>query len=65
MEGGQGAPPPRSAAASPVTVDVLRAKLDAAILAEEWSAVKAIRERMIEVEREASNVVPLRRGHRQ
>lgn len=44
----------------PLTVDVLRRKLDAAIVAEAWDAVKAIRERMVEVERgEAGNVVSL------
>jgi hypothetical protein len=46
-----------------LTLEVLRRKLDAAILAEAWEAVKAIRERIIEVEREtARNVVPIRRG---
>jgi hypothetical protein len=33
-------------------LDVLRRKLDAAIVAEAWDAVKAIRERIVEVERE-------------
>lgn len=33
------------------SVETLRAKLDAAIVAEAWDAVKAIRERIIEVER--------------
>jgi hypothetical protein len=33
-----------------VTVDLLRRKLDAAILAEAWEAVKVIRERIVEVE---------------
>jgi hypothetical protein len=35
----------------PLTVVVLRRKLDAAIVAEAWDAVKAIRERIVEVER--------------
>jgi hypothetical protein len=44
------------------SVETLRQKLDAAIVAEAWDAVKAIRQRIIEVERaEAGNVVPLRR----
>jgi len=39
---------------------VLRRKLDAAIDAEAWEAVKAIRERMVDAEREAAgNVVAL------
>jgi len=39
---------------------VLRRKLDAAIVAEAWDAVKAIRERMVEAERDAAgNVVAL------
>jgi hypothetical protein len=43
----------------PLTVEVLRRKLDAAIVAEAWDAVKAIRERIVEAEREAAgNVVP-------
>jgi hypothetical protein len=37
----------------PPTLDVLRRKLDAAIVAEAWDAVKAIRERIVEVERRA------------
>jgi hypothetical protein len=42
----------------PLTFDVLRRKLDAAIVAEAWDAVKAIRERIVEVERDAAgNVV--------
>ena len=52
--------------AEPITIETLRRKLDAAIVAEAWEAVKAIRQRMIEVEREgAGNVVALdvaRRG---
>jgi hypothetical protein len=44
------------------SVEVLRRKLDAAIVAEAWDAVKAIRERIVEVERaEAGNVVAFRR----
>jgi hypothetical protein len=54
--------------AQPLTLDLLRCKLDAAIVAEAWDAVKAIRERMVEVEREAAgNLVRLeahRRGRR-
>jgi hypothetical protein len=43
-----------------VTVEVLRQKLDAAIVAEAWDAVKAIRERIVQVEREAAgNVVAI------
>ena len=43
-----------------LTVEVLRRKLDAAIDAEAWEAVKAIRERMVDAEREAAgNVVAL------
>jgi hypothetical protein len=39
---------------------VLRRKLDRAIMAEAWDAVKAIRERIAEVERAAAgNVVAL------
>jgi hypothetical protein len=46
-----------------LTIEVLRQKLDRAIVAEAWDAVKAIRERMIEVERDAAgNVVSIRRG---
>jgi hypothetical protein len=38
-------------------------KLDAAIVAEAWDGVKAIRERIVELERAAAgNVVTLRRG---
>jgi hypothetical protein len=51
--------------AKPPSIETLRAKLDAAIVAEAWEAVKAIRERIVEVEREqAANVVDLvpRRG---
>jgi hypothetical protein len=56
--------PPRSAAASAPTSEELRRKLDAAILAEAWDAVKAIRERIVEIDRAAANVVDLasRRG---
>ena len=43
----------------PLTVEILRRKLDAAIVAEAWDAVKAIRERIIEVER--ADVVDLAR----
>jgi hypothetical protein len=43
--------------AEPPTLEVLRRKLDAAIVAEAWDAVKAIRERIIEEER--TNVVDL------
>jgi hypothetical protein len=50
----------------PLTVAVLRRKLDAAILAEGWAAVKVIHERIVEAERaEAGNVVAIdgaRRG---
>jgi hypothetical protein len=46
--------------AEPITIEVLRAKLDRAIIAEEWEAVKAIRERIGEVERvPAGNVLNL------
>jgi hypothetical protein len=39
---------------------VLRRKLDAAIVAEQWAAVKIIRERIVEAERaECKNVVDL------
>jgi hypothetical protein len=42
-------------------VDVLRRKLDAAIVAEEWEAVKIIHGRIVEVERDAmpANVIHL------
>jgi hypothetical protein len=44
-----------------LTVDVLRQKLDTAILAEAWDAVKVIRERLVEAERAAAgNVVAIR-----
>jgi hypothetical protein len=43
--------------AEALTVDVLRRKLDAAIVAEQWDAVRAIRERIVEVEREAAGNV--------
>jgi hypothetical protein len=36
---------------APPTLEVLRAKLDAAIVAEAWDAVKAIRDRMAEMQR--------------
>jgi len=50
----------------PLTVEVLRRKLDAAIVAEAWDAVKAVRERLIEAERnEAGNVVALDPKRRQ
>lgn len=39
------------------SLEVLRRKLDAAIVAEAWDAVKAIRDRMGEVEREAAGNV--------
>lgn len=40
------------------SVETFRRKLDAAIIAEAWEAVKAIRERILELEQEqASNVV--------
>jgi hypothetical protein len=43
-----------------LTVEILRRKLDAAIMAEAWEAVKAIRERIVQAEREeAGNVVDL------
>lgn len=43
-----------------LTLDVLRRKLDAAIVAEAWEAVKAIRQRMLEVERDAAgNVIAI------
>jgi hypothetical protein len=45
------------------SVETFRAKLDAAIVAEAWDAVKAIRERIVELERtQAGNVVALRGG---
>ncbi len=44
-------------------MDVLRRKLDAAIVAGAWDAVKAIRERIVLAEREeAGNVIPWRDG---
>jgi hypothetical protein len=49
------------------SVETLRAKLDAAIVAEAWDAVEAIRERIVQAEREADGVVQLstrRRGRR-
>jgi hypothetical protein len=45
--------------AEPLTLDLLRRKLDAAIVAEAWEAVRAIRERIVEVER--SGVIDLAR----
>lgn len=58
----EGPRPSEPAEAKPLTLEVFRRKLDAAIVAEQWDAVKAIRQRMIEVERaEAANVIPLRR----
>jgi hypothetical protein len=74
--------PPKEAAArllpaSPPSVEVLRAKLDAAIVAEAWEAAPVIRRRIVEAELEAkgtsatlakpgANVVQLdtRRGSR-
>jgi hypothetical protein len=55
--------PPRSAAAYVPTVAELRGKLDAAIMAEQWEAVKAIRDRIVEVER-TGNVVAIRAKRR-
>lgn len=50
----------RSEPVPELTIDVLRRKLDAAIVAEAWDAVKAIRQRMNELERAAAgNVVEL------
>jgi hypothetical protein len=47
--------------AAATQAETLRAKLDAAILAEEWDAVKIIGARLREVERqEATNVIDLR-----
>jgi hypothetical protein len=49
------------------TVEALRAKLDIAIMAEQWDAVRTIKQRIDEVERAAAgNVVPIdsRRGKR-
>jgi hypothetical protein len=43
--------------AEPITIEVLRAKLDAAIWAEAWEAVKAIRERIGHAERTAAGNV--------
>jgi hypothetical protein len=40
-----------SSAPPALTLDVLRAKLDAAILAEAWDAVRVIRDRIVEIER--------------
>jgi hypothetical protein len=55
--------PPRFAAASGPTADELRRKLDRAIMAEQWEAVKTIRERIAEVERaQAGNVVDIDRA---
>jgi hypothetical protein len=48
-----------------VTVEALRAKLDAAILAEAWDAVPVIRQRIVEAElgaREMSEASPVRAG---
>jgi hypothetical protein len=36
-----------------VTLEVLRSKLDAAIVAEAWDAVKVIHDRIVALEREA------------
>jgi hypothetical protein len=50
---------------APLTIDALRRKLDAAIDAEAWEAVKIIRERIVEVERaQVGNVVKLDRLRR-
>ena len=50
----------RGCVPSPPSLDTLRQKLDAAIVAEAWDAVKAIRERIVDLEREqAGNVVAL------
>jgi hypothetical protein len=57
--------PSETREAEPVTVDVLQRKLDAAILAEAWHALKTIRERIAQVERtEAGNVVPIEGARR-
>jgi hypothetical protein len=58
-----GSDEPRPAAgpnAEPLTVEVLRRKLDAAISAEEWAVVKILHGRIVEAERGAAwNVVPI------
>ena len=46
----------RVSARSLVTIEMLRAKLDAAIVAEAWDAVPVIRERLAEAERDAETV---------
>lgn len=44
---------------SPISLEMLRSKLDAAIVAERWDAVAAIRARIVEVER--ADVIDLER----
>jgi hypothetical protein len=52
--------PAASQNAEPLTVALLWRKLDAAIVAEAWDAVKAIQQRIVALEREAAgNVVAL------
>jgi hypothetical protein len=44
--------------AEPPSVETLRGKLDAAIVSEEWAAVSAVHERLVQMERHAAgNVV--------
>jgi hypothetical protein len=46
--------------AEPITIEILRSKLDRAIVAERWEAVKTIRERIAQIERAAAtNVIDL------
>jgi hypothetical protein len=53
-------PPASAPRTEPLTLAVLRAKLDAAIVAEAWEAVKTIRERIVQAERSAAgNVVDM------
>jgi len=44
--------------AKPPSLEVLRAKLDAAIVAEAWEAVTAIRERIVQIEQACPVAVP-------
>ena len=43
--------------AEPISIDVLRSKLDRAIIAEEWGAVKAIHERIGQAQQDAAGNV--------
>jgi hypothetical protein len=50
--------------AQPPNIETLRRKLDAAILAEAWDAVNAIRARMVEIERAGVVDLNLERARR-